>query len=499
MDGRLKSFSVGRVAWLAFVLAFASLAAVASPAASAAAGEQQRVAIPSYFYPETQFSTDKYWSQMESASPTVGLAVINPDSGPGAAPNADYADQVASSEAAGLDVIGYVYTSYANTSPDANGDRTRTLAAAKADIDRYYAWYGASGLDGIFLDEVTTAAGPDTNSCTAANPSGAANPYPYYEELYGYIKAKGGKVVLNPGTHPSECYMRASDIVVNFESAHATYANDYPANPAWVSDYAPSRFWHLVYGSSGEAEMRQDVALSQQRHAGWVYVTPDGLPNPWDSLPTEPYWGSELSAVNAAAAPAGPTLDLDAASDSGLSSTDNLTNDATPSLAGVADPNASVKVYDGTALLGTAQADTMGAWRLTAAALANGPHSFTASDASSSSAPLVVTVDLTAPTVASVTPTNGATSVSRGSNVTATFSEAMDPTSLNPAAFALAKKKSTVAATVNYDPTAKKAVLDLSRDLASRNAYTATIKTGAKDAAGNALATTKTWKFKTAR
>ena len=68
----------------------------------------QTVAIPSYSYP------GPLWTQMEDAYPTVGLAIINPNSGPGAAQNADYADQVASSQAAGLVVLGYVHTSYGN-------------------------------------------------------------------------------------------------------------------------------------------------------------------------------------------------------------------------------------------------------------------------------------------------------------------------------------------------------------------------------------------------
>ena len=37
------------------------------------------------------------------------------------------------------------------------------------------------------------------------------------------------------------------------------------------------------------------MALSRQRNAGYVYVTPDDLPNPWDTLPSGSYWTHELS------------------------------------------------------------------------------------------------------------------------------------------------------------------------------------------------------------
>jgi trimeric autotransporter adhesin len=72
--------------------------------------------------------------------------------------------------------------------------------------------------------------------------------------------------------------------------------------------------------------------------------------------------------------------------------------------------------------------------------------------------------------VCSVTPANGATGVPRGTNVTATFSDAMDPTSfINGSTIRLVKKGSTrpVAAGVSYDEVAKKVTLDPANSLAS--------------------------------
>lgn len=224
----------------------------------------QHVAVPSYFYPGS------LWTQMDSGAPTVGLAIINPNSGPGTSKDQNYADQVTSTEAQGIMVVGYVSTSYAGTQNTA-----RTLAAAEQDVDTYYSWY--PNIDGIFVDEVST-------DCAARDS--------YYKPLYDYIKSKGGvaEVVLNPGTNTSECYTSAGDIIVNFEDVYSNYVNWTP--DSWVSNYPANKFWQIVYSTSS-ADMPNAIALSKQRNAGWVYVTDDGGDNPYDTLPS--YWSNELS------------------------------------------------------------------------------------------------------------------------------------------------------------------------------------------------------------
>ena len=98
--------------------------------------------------------------------------------------------------------------------------------------------------------------------------------------------------------------------------------------------------------------------------------------------------------------------DLLAVSDSGVSRTDNLTNDATPTVRGSgAENGATVTVYDtdGTTVVGSATADAAGVWSVTAATLADGAHTLTAKqmdragNASAVSAGLVVTIDTMAP------------------------------------------------------------------------------------------------------
>ncbi|MFO1059519.1 MAG: Ig-like domain-containing protein [Dongiaceae bacterium] len=104
-----------------------------------------------------------------------------------------------------------------------------------------------------------------------------------------------------------------------------------------------------------------------------------------------------------AAAPGAP--DLQPGSDSGSSSTDNLTNDNTPTVSGGgAEAGAAVRLYDtnGTTLLGSATADASGGWTITSTALGNGLHSLTArqtdaaGNVSAASPALAVTIDRSA-------------------------------------------------------------------------------------------------------
>ena len=102
-----------------------------------------------------------------------------------------------------------------------------------------------------------------------------------------------------------------------------------------------------------------------------------------------------------------------------------------------------------------------------------------------------------------------ATKVLRSTNVTATFDDGMDASTLDDpdtragvSDFTLEKvtRKGNiaVAATVSYGAAAKKATLTPTQDLLGAGAtYRATVATEAKDKAGNALAHAKVWQFKT--
>ncbi|MEV7572383.1 Ig-like domain-containing protein [Pseudarthrobacter sp. NPDC089323] len=103
--------------------------------------------------------------------------------------------------------------------------------------------------------------------------------------------------------------------------------------------------------------------------------------------------------------------------------------------------------------------------------------------------------DTTAPTLTSTSPADGATGVAATANVTGTFSEPMDSSTLTSSTFTLKNGTTVVPGAVSLDGTSKVATLDPAGNLTAGTIYTATISTGAKDLAGNALASAKTWTF----
>jgi hypothetical protein len=108
-------------------------------------------------------------------------------------------------------------------------------------------------------------------------------------------------------------------------------------------------------------------------------------------------------------------------------------------------------------------------------------------------------LDTTAPTVISVDPLNLATAVALTKKPGATFSEAMDPLTINTVNYTVAGPGVThVPGTVGYDAVNKIATFTPAGNLASGTTFTATITTGAKDLSGNALASNFVWTFSTA-
>ncbi|MBN8547086.1 MAG: Ig-like domain-containing protein [Ignavibacteria bacterium] len=104
-------------------------------------------------------------------------------------------------------------------------------------------------------------------------------------------------------------------------------------------------------------------------------------------------------------------------------------------------------------------------------------------------------VVITPPTVILTDPLNNATGVPVTKKITATFSKAMDPSTITTATFTLMQGATFVAGTVSYSGMV--ATYTPSSNLALGTVYTATINTGAKDLAGNALAANYVWKFTT--
>jgi hypothetical protein len=106
--------------------------------------------------------------------------------------------------------------------------------------------------------------------------------------------------------------------------------------------------------------------------------------------------------------------------------------------------------------------------------------------------------DTTPPTVTDSAPADGATGVDNRVDVTATFSEGMDGSTIGPASFTLADAAGDpVPAAVTYDALARTATLTPTVALGYSAGYTVSLAGSVEDLAGNALGSTRTWSFTT--
>jgi len=217
--------------------------------------------VPLYSYP-----TDATWTAIvagKQAHPSVPIvAIVNPASGPGTAKDTTFVTGTEALAKAGIVVIGYVSTSYA--ARDA-------VTEVQPEIDRYLSWYPA--VSGIFFDEQ----------------SADAQDVAYYSGLSAYAKGKGlGLTVGNPGADTDESYIGALDVMLIYES------KGLPTDAAlggWHAKYDKSSFGIIPYGVT----LDTGFVAKAKAAVGWIYLTDDDLPNPWDTLP--PYFDGLLSAL----------------------------------------------------------------------------------------------------------------------------------------------------------------------------------------------------------
>lgn len=217
-----------------------------------------QLAIPTYFPP----GDDNVWRTLTGSGVNVSLVVVNPDSGPGAQANSQFVARIAQVRAAGLQVLGYVHTSYG----------VRSAQAVLDDVKHYRDWYGVSD---VFFDEA------------ASDPAHLAQFRTYSDQ----VRQAGGFVVLNPGTVPDQGYSALADVLLTFEGTAAQYLH-IPAEPAWLAAMPRERVWHLVH-STPAGDIGGILDLARKRGVGRIYVTDARPPQPWDRLPAA--WSELLS------------------------------------------------------------------------------------------------------------------------------------------------------------------------------------------------------------
>ena len=101
----------------------------------------------------------------------------------------------------------------------------------------------------------------------------------------------------------------------------------------------------------------------------------------------------------------------------------------------------------------------------------------------------------TAPSVSSTLPMRAATGVALNDDIAVTFSEEMDPLTVTAATFTLKQGAAAIAGKVTYSGVT--AIFNSTSALAANTIYTASITTGAKGLAGNALSANYEWSFTT--
>jgi hypothetical protein len=271
---RLDGPAVHRcIAAIAAALAAAAIAAAPARAQGTWDTSNQHQMVPAYLYPDWWNAGNGWYRICDAMNVSGGpsTAIMNPASGPGTAANADYQRVIDYCHARGQRVIAYVHSSYGG----------RALADVMADVDASYRFYPA--IDGIFVDEMSN------------DPATLA----YYQLLRAHVQAKPGPhlVVGNPGIDAETGWQLdrwAVDELVIFEGTAESYMRWSP--PAWAFAHPASRLSNLVHAAGDATTLAQVCARSKSQNAGYMYVTDDILPNPWDTLPAEPYWSSEIAA-----------------------------------------------------------------------------------------------------------------------------------------------------------------------------------------------------------
>ncbi len=216
---------------------------------TASAATATGIMVPLYTYPGGTWNTVV---ETKKAHPDVPIvAIVNPASGPGGSRDSNYVSGIGKLKDAGVIVIGYVSTAYTN----------RALSAVKGDIDKWASWYD---VDGIFFDEQTNWSGKEW----------------YYTQAGDYAESKGlDFTVGNPGANSLPSYLDTVDVVLIYESPGLPNLNNYRS---WDS-YDNAQLGMIPFGVGS---LPTTWIQNAKQMLGWLYVTNDVLPNPWDSLPS---------------------------------------------------------------------------------------------------------------------------------------------------------------------------------------------------------------------
>ncbi|KAE9364361.1 hypothetical protein N431DRAFT_355154 [Stipitochalara longipes BDJ] len=246
----------------------------------------EQIAVASYIDP---LGDPADWDRLIGyPSSQISILVANVANGPDSTVDTSWADVITRGVASGKTVLGYVRTGYLGVSQQqfttrlGSGVLADWASQIEQDVNMWYTLY--PNLGGIFFDEGWPECG-DSNE---------------YVDLYKYINDytkrahPGALTVLNPGSPIDSCFEDTMDTLLTFELNYDAYMNSYTAND-WVPQ-DPRKLWHIIYDVPA-SEVSTVAQLAATRGAGFVQITDQSLPNPYDILPEDSYMQSAIGAV----------------------------------------------------------------------------------------------------------------------------------------------------------------------------------------------------------
>ena len=218
-----------------------------------------------YYSPVTYFWPDYYedgkpgktskWAQILKFAGSLGIVILNRNSGNWDEFNEDFKKQAALALAAGAKrAVFYVKTQYlAATLPAGDPGRNNVPNVDKytpdyilGQIEKAKTQYG-DVCQGVFLDEVINGWGTQ------------ASRIPAYKSLIDKIRTKYGKdflIVVNSGSNISEDMCKLDfDVCMMFEKDATAFLNEDPGTPILpdhMKAYPSTRWWAVVHGVTSE-------------------------------------------------------------------------------------------------------------------------------------------------------------------------------------------------------------------------------------------------------
>lgn len=218
-----------------------------------------------YYSPVTYFWPDYYddgkpgktskWAQILKFAGSLGIVILNRNSGNWDEFNVDFKKQAELALAAGAKrAVFYVKTQYlAATLPAGDPGRDNVPNVDKytpdqilGQIEKAKTQYG-DVCQGVFLDEAINGWGAQAGRVAA------------YKSLIGKIRAKYGKdflIVINSGSNISEDMCKLDfDVCMMFEKDATAFLNEDPGTPILpdhMKAYPSTRWWAVVHGVTSE-------------------------------------------------------------------------------------------------------------------------------------------------------------------------------------------------------------------------------------------------------